>query len=428
MPDKKTFALKGDIVYSASPDAIATFPGHYLVCENGHAAGVFKELPAAYAGVRVDDYSGKLIMPGLVDLHLHAPQYANCALGMDQELLDWLENVTFPEETKLADLDYAEKAYGIFTEALLRTATTRACIFATVHLPATLLLMEKLEAAGLATYVGKVNMDRNTPPDLCEESGAASLAATRNWLAQISGRFTRTRPILTPRFIGSCTDDLMRGLADLQRETCIPVQSHLSENLSEIAWVRELCPSAKSYADAYDSLRLLGGDGCPTVMAHCVHNTPDEVALLKMRGVFVAHCPTSNIDLSSGVAPVRRYLDLGLRVGLGTDVSGGFSLSILHAMVDAIQASKLRWRLLDDSLAPLRLPEVFYLATKGGGEFFGKVGSFEAGYEFDAVVLDDSRLATPRPLTLENRLERAVYLLDDTAGVHAKYVMGTKVV
>lgn len=146
---------------------------------------------------------------------------------------------------------------------------------------------------------------------------------------------------------------------------------------------------------------------------------------MKENGVFVAHCPASNDNLCSGVAPISEYLEKGLKVGLGSDVAGGQTESIFRAMVDAIQASKLRWRLYDKNVKPLTFANAFYLATKGGGEFFGKVGSFENGYEFDAVVLDDSALLHPQPLDLLQRLERFAYLSGDVCGgVAAKFVQG----
>ena len=150
-----------------------------------------------------------------------------------------------------------------------------------------------------------------------------------------------------------------------------------------------------------------------------------ERARMKENGVFIAHCPESNMNLASGVAPVRSFLEEGLHVGLGSDLAGGSTENIFTAMAHAIQASKLRWRLQDDSLKPLTAPEAFHMATKGGGEFFGKVGSFEAGYEMDAVVLDDSRLAHPQDMTVQQRLERMIYFSDDRE-VYAKYVAGEK--
>lgn len=418
------FALKGDILWSRDLQTLEVRPNSYAVCEDGKVAGVFQTLPDRYAGAAVHDYSGRLIVPGLIDLHAHAPQYAFRALGMDMELLDWLNTRTFPEEACYGDLDYAARAYTLFTDDLRRSATTRAVLFGTLHVDATLLLMRQLEQTGLITRVGKVNMDRNGTPDLCEASAAQSLADTRAWLSACDG-LSRCQPILTPRFIPSCTDPLMEGLSALQRETGLPVQSHLSENQGEIAWVRELCPQADFYGDAYDRFGLFGGSDCPTIMAHCVWSDADERARMQARGVFVAHCPQSNVNLSSGIAPVRTFLDEGLRVGLGTDIAGGASLSMLRAMADAVQVSKLRWRLVDDSQKPLTLPEALFLATRGGGAFFGQVGAFEHGFAFDAIVLDDSALPCPFALTPEERFARIVYLAEDRAVVH-KYVDGDR--
>ena len=161
-------------------------------------------------------------------------------------------------------------------------------------------------------------------------------------------------------------------------------------------------------------------------MAHCVYSSDAEIALMKKRGVFVAHCPQSNTNLSSGIAPVRRYLEEDLHIGLGTDIAGGHSLSMLRAIADAIQVSKLRWRLVDDFLKPLSLEEAFYMATMGGGAFFGKVGTFLEDYEFDALILDDRGLRHPQPLTARERLERLIYLSDDRC-ITGKYVSGNKI-
>ena len=418
---KETFALKGNLLYTPACGQLEQHPQSYLVCENGQVAGIFAQLPERYQGIPVDDYGDKLILPGLVDLHVHASQYAYRGLGMDMELLEWLECNAFPEESKFADLAYARQAYGIFTDELTRSATTRACIFATLHRPATLVLMELLDRAGLPCFVGKVNMDRNSP-DILRETTEQSLEETRLWLEQ-SGDFTHVRPMLTPRFIPSCTDELMDGLGRLQREFGVAMQSHLSENLSEIQWVSQLCPDTAFYGQAYERAGLFGG-ACPTVMAHCVWSGEAERALMKENGVFIAHCPQSNMNVSSGIAPIKRYLLEGQKVGLGSDVAGGAHLSLFRAMTDAIQCSKLRWRLVDQQTVALTLPEALYMATKGGGAFFGKVGSFEPGYALDAVVLDDSALPTTRPCTLAERLERVVYLSDGLPC--AKYAAGRR--
>ncbi|MBR6825986.1 MAG: amidohydrolase family protein, partial [Oscillospiraceae bacterium] len=274
-----SFVLKGNICQSNRDGRIEVFPDSYLVCENGLWMGIFPALPEKYAALPLTDWEDRILIPGMSDLHIHAPQFSFRGLGMDMELLDWLNTYTFPEESKYADLCYADRAYSQFAKHLHRSATTRAVIFGTIHAPATTLLMEKLDATGLVTYVGKVNMDRNSPDYLREANAAASLEATEAWICDTRSRFANTKPILTPRFVPTCTDELLKGLGELSRKYKVPVQSHLSENLGEIAWVRELQPDAKFYGDAYDRFGLFGGDQ-PCIMAHCVHSCPEEIALM----------------------------------------------------------------------------------------------------------------------------------------------------
>ena len=150
--------------------------------------------------------------------------------------------------------------------------------------------------------------------------------------------------------------------------------------------------------------------------------------MMKERDIFIAHCPASNINVCSGIAPVRKYLDMDMKMGVASDVAGGQTESLFRAITDTVQVSKLFWRMVDQNFKPLTFDEAFFLATKGGGEFFGNVGSFEAGYEFDAVVIDDSFLRHPQPLTVHDRLERAVYLAADINGICAKYVRGKRTV
>lgn len=423
---QNSFALKGIICTSENSSTLSITENAYLVCDSGICAGIYKELPEKYRGIPLKDHTDKLIIPGLIDLHTHAPQYTFRGYGMDLELIQWLNTVTFPEEAKYANPEYADKAYSIFAQDLKNSATTRACIFGTLHVPATELLMDKMEATGLVTYVGKVNMDRNCPDILCETDAAHSAADTISWLEETTGKYKNTRPILTPRFTPACSDELFDRLHDIQKKYSLPVQSHLSENLGEIAWVQELCPDTKFYGESYDRFGLFGGENCPTIMAHCVHCTDEEIALMKKHGVFIAHCAQSNTNLASGIAPVRRYLDEGMNIGLGTDIAASSSLSILRAIADTIQVSKLRWRLADEALKPLSLEEAFYMATAGGGAFFGKVGCFRQGYDFDAVILDDSNLPHPQPLTARERLERLVYLSDDH-NIAGKYAAGKKI-
>lgn len=426
MGDLMIKILHGDIVYTSNPSQFDLYEDGYLVTNDDKVVDVYSSLPKEYQNELIEDYKGKLIIPGLIDLHVHAPQYTYRGLGMDLELIEWLNVNTFPEESKYKDNEYALKAYSIFTNDLLHSSTTRACIFGTVHKEATLLLMDKLEETKLITKVGKVNMDRNCP-DYIKESTSISYLDTLEWVKECNNRnYSFTSPILTPRFIPSCTDEILDKLKEIQVQYHLPVQSHLSENLSEIEWVKELCPSAKNYGEAYELHGLFGGEDCPTLMAHCIYSDDEELALMKKNGVYIVHCPESNINVRSGIAPIRKYLDEGFNVGLGSDIAAGTTLNMFKAVEETIKASKMRWRILDQNYKWLSEQEGFYLATKGGGKFFGKVGSFEKDYEFDAVVIDDSRIRHANKLSLENRIITAIYLSDER-DIVTKYVKGNKV-
>ena len=285
-----------------------------------------------------------------------------------------------------------------------------------------MLLAEYLEASGLQGYVGKLSMDRNAPKDLCEISVDQAAADTEAWIVAMQERFTKIKPMITPRFVPSCTDALMARLQGLKDKYNVPVQSHLSETRDEINWVKELSPDVEHYAGAYDRYGMLSN----AVMAHVVYPEDAEVELLRQRGTMVAHCPSSNANLRSGIAPVRRLLSAGVHMGLGSDVAGGESIDMLRIVTNAVQFSKLYWRIVEPNEPVLTFPEVFYMATKGGGSFFGKCGSFEEGYMLDALVLDDTKLRTTVDLTVPQRLERALYLSGDLRLVQ-KFVDGQPV-
>ena len=427
-----SFVLKGNICQTKNPNELDLHENAFAICVDGVCKGVFDILPQEYAQLPLHDYGDALIFPGMTDLHVHAPQFAFRGMCMDLELMDWLNRYTFPEEEKYENLEYAQKAYSMFVDALKNGATTRACIFATRHRPATELLMNLMEESGLVSYVGKVNMDREASEALTEENADISAYTTFGWINAVKDKYQHTFPILTPRFIPCCTDQLMEELRQIQMTYGIPVQSHLSESRGEIDFVKFLRPENPFYGDSYNEYDLFGinddiNTQVKTVMAHCVWSTEEEVALMHKNGVFVAHCPASNMNLTSGIAPIRKYLDRGLHIGLGSDIAGGHSDSIFRAITDTIQVSKMYFRMVDESIKPLVFSEAFYLATKGGGAFFGNVGSFEEDFEFDAVVLDDSLLPHPQTLNLAERMERAVYLGLDTKKIIAKYVSGRKI-
>lgn len=421
---ERSFVLHGDIADSAGPDRIRCRENSFLVCEEGICRGVFDRIPERYAGLPLVEESGHLIVPGLYDLHLHAPQYAFRGMGMDLTLLKWLDTYAFPEESHYADPEYASRAYDMFIAGLVHSPTARACIFGTIHTDSCLLLMDKMEKAGLRGYVGKVNMDRNSPSYYREESPQESVLETIRFITEARERFDGVRPIITPRFTPSCTDALRRMLGLTAREYGIGVQSHLSETEEECAWVRSLCPQAGHYIDTYLDTGLLPADQ-PAVMAHCVYSDEYELSVMKERHVFAAHCPQCNMNIASGIAPVRRWLEMGVPAGLGTDIAGGATLSLFRTMLEAMQVSRLLYRLKDESLKPLTTEEAFYLGTRGGGAFFGKCGAFEDGYMFDALVLDESSMPWPGELDLHQRLERYI-ALSTCADLLHKYVDGRK--
>ena len=390
-------------------DELICMEHSYIVVEDGHVAGVFRTLPERWAQLPVLDYGDRLILPGMTDLHVHAPQFAFRGLGMDMELLEWLNTYTFPEESKYKELDYADRAYGSFVDHLLHSTTTRAAVFATIHVPATELLMQKLEDAGLSCYVGKVNMNRNSPVYLREISTNQALRDTERWLCETKERYAHVKPILTPRFTPSCTDELMSWLGKLAAERGLYVQSHLSENKGEIAWVKELCPDCAQYWESYDRAGLWKDH---TVMAHCVHSDEREREAMREHGVVTAHCAGSNINICSGVAPVRTLLREGNLVTLGSDIAGGALLAMNKVITMSIRASKFRHMQSDGKDEFLTVEEGYYLGSSAGHEYFGGHGGFVPGDKLHAIVVDDSDFTeAAHPLTVRERFERAIYMM-----------------
>lgn len=415
--------LKGNIVYTKTKEEFIIAKNSYLVAVGNCIKGIFEKLPEEFKEVPVRDYKDNLIVPGLVDLHTHASQFNIRGIGYDKELLPWLESYTFKEEAKFKDKTYGRKVYKEFVNELYRQGTTRAVIFATIHEDTTQILMNLLNKKGICAYVGKVNMDRNSPEYLIEQTDE-SIKKTEEWIEKCKDKYDTVKVIITPRFVPSCTTSLMNKLGQLAGKYRIAVQSHLSENVSEIQWVKELYPESKSYAHVYDDFGLLGQT--KTIMAHGVHLNADEIERIKNNNVFIAHCPSSNVNLSSGIAEISQLLKKGAKVGLGSDIAAGEKLSIFNSMACAIKVSKLRAACLKDKSKPLTISQAFYLGTKGGGEFFGKVGSFEEGYEFDALVIDDHKLWKFEKGSIEERIERLIYLGDER-NIIARYAFGKEI-
>ncbi|MBQ1281349.1 MAG: amidohydrolase family protein, partial [Oscillospiraceae bacterium] len=322
--------IKGQILSAVSPEQTELL-NCLVVDDAGYICYAGKDLPEEYAALPQEDWGDRLILQSFADMHLHAPQYPMLGLGMDMTLLDWLREYTFKYETFFADNDFARACASRLAAELAANGTTRVCMFSSMHTDATLILMEELERAGICGAVGKVNMDRNGGENL-QESTEESKRETIRWL-DACNRFKRVKPVLTPRFTPSCTDELMAFLGKLAAERGLYVQSHLSETKDEIAWVRELCPDCEQYWQSYEKFGLWRDH---TVMAHCVHSDARERRAIREANVLVAHCPDSNTNLCSGIAPIKQMLREGVWVGLGSDIAGGAVLPMLGVIGEAI--------------------------------------------------------------------------------------------
>ncbi|KNC82283.1 guanine deaminase [Sphaeroforma arctica JP610] len=372
----------------------------------------------------------EFIMPGLIDTHHHAPQYAFAGTGYDLTLLDWLNTYTFPVESKYSCEKFAKETYKKAVKRTLDSGTTTNTYFATIHLEASKILVETIGEIGQRAFVGKVNMDRNSPDYYREETGD-SLGDTEEFIQHvINGPYSeRITPVITPRFVPSCSSELMHGLGELAAKYDIPIQSHLCENKPEIEWVKTLHPESVAYAHVYDDHRLLTDR---SIMAHCVHLSDEEIDLFRKNNAGVSHCPNSNFSLTSGCLNVRRLLESDIKVGLGTDVSGGYSSSMLDSMRQAIICSTAV-HFQDESRVPLSYQEVFYLATLGGATVLGMddtLGTFEVGKQFDALRVNPDVEGSPFDLyegdTVSDIVQKFLYLGDDRNITHV-FVSGKTV-
>lgn len=414
-------------------------------------------------------YGKKLIMPGLIDTHCHAPQYYFTGTGMDLPLLQWLEKYTFPCESKFHDVQHAKEVYKRSVKAHLHNGSTFCSYFATIHSPAALILGDVCQQLGQRAFVGKVSMDRNSPDFYIEETKQGCEDAeefVRGLLSRTSGgkKFLQAVdetgvggdktllndtsvadmplviPCITPRFVPTCTEPMMKELGRIAHKYGLPIQSHLSENVEECQWVAALHPDIVGYGNVYAQMGLLNDK---TFMAHCVYSDEKERRLMKEAGCGVCHCASSNFSLGSGVMDIRLFLDDAMKVGLGTDVAGGYSASMLDAIRQAITASTVsslrrRDELVKDPsagkpLAPLSYKEAFYLATVGGAEVLGMdkiVGNFTPGKRLDCLVVDLEAEGSQIDLfgfeDSSERFSKFLYLGDDRNISHI-YVDGAMV-
>ena len=413
--------IKSNFLYTPSQSTLTVNEDAYLHVKDGRVLEFYKELPVDLKHEEILDYSGRIVIPAFNDLHIHAPQYINRGAGLDEELLPWLSKYTFPVEARYSDVAFADRSYRLFLNRLIDAGTMRFAAFGTLHKNATWRLMELTEKSGLAAYIGKVNMDRNSPDFLIEDT-EKSIAETEELIIR-SQSLKNVKYIITPRFVPSTTPEIMSSLADLAEKYDLPIQSHLSENHSEIAWVRELHPTIDTYTEVYKEFGLLRKN--KTIMAHGIHLSEREKDILKANGVYIAHCAHSNVNLSSGIMKLRKNLEYGLNCVIASDVAGGHTPAMNRHIAFTVEISKINAMYNPDE-KPLSVPEALFLATKQSGSFFGKVGSFEPGYDFDALVINMNELGNKYEKTPEDQLSQFIYDGDDR-NIIARFCRGQKI-
>ncbi|KAF9970542.1 hypothetical protein BGZ65_011045, partial [Modicella reniformis] len=330
----KTFATNiaqvfyGTLIHSVSITQIEYIKQGLLFIDNqGKIARLIKnvdqnKVESTLDGVEAEKVvnlnDDQFIIPGFIDTHIHAPQHAFCGNGHDLPLLEWLDTYTFPCEAKYANEDHARKLYTKAVARALRNGTTSACWFATIHLESCKELVDIIQEQGQRAYVGKVNMNQNSPDFLVEttESSVRDTRAFIEYVKEVNAKVDHkplVTPIITPRFAISCTSDLLTELGKLAKEYNLPIQSHLCENLNEIDFTMSLFPKSVNYTSVYADHGLLNDR---TIMAHCVHMKDEELDLMKKNNAGISHCANSNLNLKSGLADIRKMLSKDIKVGL----------------------------------------------------------------------------------------------------------------
>ncbi|KAK5557783.1 hypothetical protein LTR46_003961 [Exophiala xenobiotica] len=333
----------------------------------------------------------EILIPGFVDTHNHAPQWAQRGLGGGMHILDWLEQITFPNEAKFEDPEHARKIYSSCVDGFIKQGVTTCSYYGSLHGEATKVLADICLAKGQRALIGKCNMDRNAPDYYRDKNAAESMAVTKDVIDHVhsldpSGALIK--PILTPRFAICCDDELLANLGSLATQNPdLPIQTHFNEAQQEIDATLSLFPNFKNEADLYDYYGLLTNR---SILAHCTIMTDYEIDKLRHADSGVAHCPIANTTVGGGfmAAPIGKFLEKGIKVGLGTDSGGGFSSSILDAIRQATIVSNARHLMTGEPA--LSVWQCFYLATLGGARVCSlddKIGNFQVGKDFDALVI-----------------------------------------
>ncbi|XP_073971928.1 guanine deaminase isoform X1 [Rhodnius prolixus] len=385
-----SYIFIGPVVHSLKKEEITILEEATVTVSNGKIISVnsesnIEEISSDSKVIRLK--KGQFLCPGLIDLHIHAPQYPNLGIGMDKPLLQWLSTYTIPLEKKYSDVCFAEKVYNYIVSTTLKCGTTTACYYGTIHRISTEKLAQIASNLGQRALIGKVNMDQNSILDYVETT-TESLKETEEFIHSIKKlNDPLIEAVITPRFAITCNMNLLKGLGALASKHKLYIQTHISENKEEVEVVSKLFPECKSYSDVYNQANLLT---TKTILGHGVHLTGEEQTLLSKKGVGIAHCPNSNTMLRSGACDVRTLWENGINVGLGTDVSGGCNPSIMDAMRSALATSR-HISFHKENCTTLNFHEVFYMATLGGAKALRKdhlIGNFMEGKEFDALIVD----------------------------------------
>lgn len=410
-----------------SPERLDVLPDRLVtVGDDGAIESV--RVAAADAVAGLDLGPEVVLVPGMIDTHLHAPQWPQLGTGLDLPLERWLFEHTFPLESRFADLEYARRVWAAMVPSLLAHGTTTAVYHGSVHEPATVALAEACLRHGQRAFVGRVAMDHpdGTPAWYRDDSATAAVAASARSVDAIRALpdpLGLVAPIITPRFVPACTDAALRGLGELAAATGTRVQTHCSESDWEHGYVLDRC--GRTDADALDAFGLVGEH---TVLAHATHLTDADRALLAARGAGVAHCPLSNAYFADRPFAARRALEAGVRMGLGTDVAGGPSPSVLAQCGHAVAAGR---RLVDggDPAARIDVVTAFWMATTGGAELLGiEAGLLVPGRQFDALAVDLSGLGIDPDLDGPDRVFEKLVRLAGPADISAVWVAGRPVV
>ena len=411
-----------NIVWSESRDEFAVRRNSYIAVENGIVEGIYGKLPEKYTGAPLTDYGNNVMIPAFSDLHVHAPQYPQRGLGMDLLLSDWLNTYTFPQEARCADPEYADAVYEAFLKSLIESGTFHACVYGTIHREATSGLLEKMEALNLRAYVGKVNMDIQSPEYLCETT-EESLRETEIFLETYAGN-QYAKPIITPRFAPTCSFELLKGLGRLGKKYQAGMQTHLVESRWEAAESVRLNPECSCDTQIYEKAGLL--ENGPVIAAHFIFPSDEDIRLLKKCSGYAVQCPDATVNVIAGIMQTASLADQGIRLALGSDIAGGHLPGIYTQASRSVQLSKLKAFYEPEANRAIPFENAFFMATKEGGALFGKVGSLEPGYEFDALVIRD--FSDPfREIRPEETVERFCYT-GNPADILAGFIHGKAVI